>query len=158
MTALLALFSLLAPLPPTHAPSACLAGPRAPVAEHRDARAAPPQASDVKLVGAVLRRFLRSKGRTLRGRQVVWNVPASVFDRAQRRRGDHALFVHKGIGIVVRVQEPALGRLRRRGGVARLRGRVHAAPRRAGPAPAKGGKKTGPEHYIAVRSLKARRR
>jgi len=109
-----------------------------------------PQASDVKLRGTVMTRFVKTKGASLRNRDVQWTMPATVFRTAKERRRGHEIFVHKGIALVIASNAADLREIRRRGGVASVRGRVIAIPvsqRRKG----------GPSHGIVIRQIRRRR-
>lgn len=109
------------------------------------------QASDVKLTGTTLTRFLKTKGASLRGKDVHWRLPAKLFARPKEKRRGHDVFVHKGIALTIRSTSRDLREIRRRGGTASVRGRVIRIPlsRR---------KKGGPQYAIAIREIRRRRK
>lgn len=111
---------------------------------------ATPAQSDVQLEGDALVRFEKSRGASHVGSDVRWYVPAAVFAVPSRSKNGHALFRHKGVGIVVEEGDAGLAEVRRRGGFAVVRGRVTTTPpdaRRPG----------DPSHVVLVRSLSYRR-
>ena len=107
--------------------------------------------SDVKLRGAELARFHKTRGASHLGRNVRWDVNGKVFDRPPLRRSRrYALYRSKGIGILVRLGDPGLSEVRRKGGRACLRGRVRRVP-------AKTRRKGDPTCYLDVREVTRRR-
>ena len=58
------------------------------------------------------------------GRDVHWHVSAKRLSKAVAKRGGRQLFVVNRVGILLPLRSTSLDELRRRGGVACLRGRV----------------------------------
>lgn len=111
---------------------------------------ASPAQSDVQLEGDALVRFEKSRGASHDGSDVRWYVPANVFAVPSRVKNGHALFRHKGVGIVVEEGDAGLAEVRRRGGFAVVRGRVM-------PTPSEARRPGDPAHVVIVRSLSYRR-
>ena len=84
--------------------------------------------SDVRLEGVRLQRFLETKGESEVGVDVAWKVPSLVFAVPRRQKDGHALFVCKGVGILVPAGLAGREEIERRGGLALIRGRVERAP------------------------------
>ena len=110
-----------------------------------------PQTSDVKLTGTTLVRFLKTGGGSHHNSNVYWRIPARVFRTPAERRNGHDIFIHEGVALTIRSTSRDLAELRRRGGVASVRGRVIRIPKRAR-------RKNGPRYAIAIRQLRPRRR
>ena len=112
----------------------------------------PQSGSDKKLEGVGLARFYKTRGASHAGRVVRWDVNGKVFNRRPLRRSrSYALYKSKGIGILVRLSDPGLSEVRRKGGRACLRGRVrrvHKGKRRKG----------DPAFYLDVREVTRRRK
>ncbi|MAG57229.1 MAG: hypothetical protein CMJ83_13125 [Planctomycetes bacterium] len=111
----------------------------------------PAQKVDVVLEGARLQRFLRSKAASESGRSVCWRVPSKTFSKPLRSRRGHDLFVHKGVGLVIGSRAADLLEIRRRGGIAVVRGRVFRVPQ-------KRRRKGDPAYAIDVREIRRRRK
>ena len=108
--------------------------------------------SDLHLKGTQLKRFLRTKGASHLLRTVRWDVSGSVFDRNPLRKvRGYALFQSKGIAILVRLSDPGLRELIRKGGKACLRGRVRKVP------PSRR-RKGEPRYYLDVREVTRRKK
>ena len=109
------------------------------------------QGSDVALRGPALDLFLKSRGRSHLNRDVHWHVPAKALATPLRVRRGWRLHRHRGIGILVPEGSAALGEIRRRGGVACIRGRVIKVPaaKRA---------KGDPAYAVVVRQLSRRKK
>lgn len=110
--------------------------------------------SDLKLEGARLDRFLRTKGTSLRGRDVLWVIPARALAKPRRLPRGQRLFVHRGIGLLIGAGSGDLARVKRAGGMVALRGRVMVPRRRPGP-------RSGPSlppSLVVVRELRTRRK
>src|SRR5690349_2812368 len=84
--------------------------------------------SDAQLEGDALVRFTKSKGASHAGQDVRWYVPAKVFAVPKKSRNGTALYVQQGVGVLVAEGDGGLAEVRRRGGVAVVRGRVTAVP------------------------------
>lgn len=106
--------------------------------------------SDVELERDALVRFKATKGASHVGQSVRWDVPAKALSVPLRERGGLLLFVQDGIGVVVAGESSELAEVRRRGGIAVVRGRVVAVP-------AKDRKPGEPSHVVVVKSLSYRR-
>lgn len=106
--------------------------------------------SDVELEGDALARFQKTKGASHAGRDVRWDVPAKAFALPLRVAGGYALYVHQGVGILVDEGSSGLAEVRRRGGIAVVRGRVTALT-------AKEKRPGEPGHVVFVKSLTYRR-
>ncbi len=108
------------------------------------------QGGDVRLRGERLTRFLDSRGKSESGHSVHWRIPARALSKPHRSRNGYHVFVHKKIGLVVGVGTNDLAEIRRRGGIASVRGSVFRVPpsRRI---------KGDPEYAIAVREIRRRR-
>ena len=108
--------------------------------------------SDIHLKGSVLKRFLKTKGASHKLQTVRWDVSDRVFSRNPLRRSrGYALFASKGIGILVRLSDPGLQEVIRRGGRAVLRGRVRKVPPRRR-------RKDEPRYYLDVRDVSRRKK
>ena len=105
--------------------------------------------SDIHLTGAELDSFLKTKGAAHAGRDVHWHVPAKALSSPARTRAGWALFVHRGVGLLIRARHTALEEVRRRGGVACVRGRVQRTP---------GGHDDDPPFHIQVREIRRRKK
>lgn len=103
-------------------------------------------ASDVHLEGRTLERFIKTRGRSHVGCDVRWDLGAGTFSKPRKRARGYGLFETRGLGIVVRLNDPGLHEVRRRGGRACVRGRVF-------PVPPKGRRKDGPVCFVAVREI-----
>ena len=108
------------------------------------------QSSDVRLEGARLALFERTKGASELGRDVHWRIPAVAFSRPARQRRGYDLYVHKGVGLVIGSRAADLQEIRRRGGVASVRGRVFRVP-------PKRRRRGEPAYAIDVRQIRRRR-
>lgn len=106
--------------------------------------------SDVELERDALVRFKATKGASHVGQSVRWDVPAKALSVPLRERGGLQLFVQDGIGVVVAGESSELAEVRRRGGIAVVRGKVVAVP-------AKDRKPGEPSHVVVVKSLSYRR-
>ena len=106
--------------------------------------------SDIELERDPLVRFKATKGASHIGQAVRWDIPAKALSVPVRGRGGLLLFVHDGVGVVVAAESSELAEVRRRGGVAVVRGKVVAVP-------AKERKPGDPSHVVVVRSLSYRR-
>ncbi|MSR74418.1 MAG: hypothetical protein EXS14_02955 [Planctomycetes bacterium] len=84
------------------------------------------QPSDVRLDGVRLDAFTASRGLSEVGQQVLLTIPAKVFAVPLSVRRGVACYTWKRIGFIVRTQTAGLEEVRRRGGKARVRGRVVA--------------------------------
>jgi hypothetical protein len=107
--------------------------------------------SDVPLEGEALARFEATKGAAFVGRDVRWEVPSKSLMTPKRARRGYELYLRKGVGILVESSCVGLEEVRRRGGIAILRGGVRAtseAERAEG----------APEHVVVVRSITYKRR
>jgi hypothetical protein len=113
--------------------------------------AVPIQSPDVSLEGIVLQRFLKTRGASLVGQDVHWKISAKVFSNPDRSRGGYDLYTHKGIGLVIGSRAADLLEIRRRGGVASVRGRVF-------PFEGKGRKPDDPRFAIDIREIRRRRK
>lgn len=111
----------------------------------------PPQTTDVRLEGNRLARFLSSKGASESKRNVHWRIPAKAFARPVRRRRGYDLYVHKGIGLVIGSRAADLVEIRRRGGIASVRGRVFRVP-------SKRRRKGDPTFAVDIREIRRRRK
>ena len=108
--------------------------------------------SDVHLKGAVLKRFFKTGGASHLGRTVRWDVKDSVFAHPPlRKAGGYALHAWRGVGILVRLSDPGLREVIRRGGRAILRGRMRRTPPRKR-------RKNEPRYYLDVRSVTRRKK
>ncbi len=106
--------------------------------------------SDVRLEGVRLQRFLETKGESEVGVDVAWKVPSLVFAVPRRQKDGHALFVCKGVGILVPAGLAGREEIERRGGLALIRGRVERVPKGRA-------KKGDPTVIVVARELTRRR-
>ncbi len=104
--------------------------------------------SDIKVEGTRLVEFKRSKGASLAGNDISWNVPARTFERPLWTRRGFTLYLSDGIGVLVPAGHDALAELRRRGGVALVRGTVK---------PHSDAKPGEPAYVVIVRDLNRRK-